>query len=124
MMARPNSRPISKNEPIDDALDDRAHLVDLPAIARDHVHQHLVGALGIVVAGRRRRQGVDRGRQVGEKAPRAGERLLFGIGCVVDRAAAGLDLPAAQFLLAELLASRATTGGPATNIAEDLVMME
>jgi hypothetical protein len=47
---------------------------------------------------------MDGRRQVGEKAPRAGQRLLLGIGCMIDRAAAGLDLPTAQVLLAEILA--------------------
>ena len=44
-----------------------------------------------------------RARQIGEKAPRAGERLLLGIDGVVHRAASRLDLPAAEFLFAQVL---------------------
>ena len=45
----------------------------------------------------------DRRGQIGEEAPRAGERLLLGIDRVIDRAAARLDLPAAELEAVEML---------------------
>ena len=45
---------------VDDGVDDRAHLVDLAAAARHRLHQRVFRALGIVVAGRGRRQIIDR----------------------------------------------------------------
>ena len=89
---------------VDHGVDDRPHLVDLAAVARHRFHQRFLGALRIVLAGKRRRQFVDRRRQIGQEAPGAGERFLFGIDRVIDAAGAGLDFPAAQFLLAEILA--------------------
>ena len=89
---------------VDDGLDDGAHLVDLAAVARHRLHQRFLRALGIVVAGKRRRQFIDRRRQIGQEAPGAGERLLLGIDRMIDAAGAGLDIGAAEFLLGEILA--------------------
>src|SRR5258705_39278 len=89
---------------VDYGVDDRAHLVDLTAAARHRFHQRFLGALGIVSAGNGRRQVIDRRRQVGQKAPGAVERLLFGIDRIIDAAGAGLDVGAAKFLLRQILA--------------------
>ena len=105
MIERPKVLPISKKLPWSTTrLDDRAHLVDLAAVARDRRQQALVAPSGSsshrIVGG----SVVDRGRQIGQEAARAGERFFLGVGRLVDGAGARLDLPAAQLLLVELLA--------------------
>ena len=109
---------------VDDGIDDRPHLVDLAAVARHRLHQGFLGALRIVVARQRRRQLVDRRRQIREKAPGAGKGFLLGIDGMVDAAGAGLDIGAAELLFGQILAEAFTTGGPATNIADSLVITE
>ena len=47
---------------------------------------------------------MDRGGQIREEALGARERFVFRVDGVIDRAAARLDLPAAELLLAEALA--------------------
>ena len=88
---------------VDHRVDDRAHLVDLAAVARHRLHQRFLRALRIVVAGYGRRQLVDRRRQIGEETPGAGEGFLLGIDGMVDAAGAGLDVGAAEFLFCQVL---------------------
>ena len=45
---------------VDDGVDDGTHLVDLTAVARHRLHQGFLRALRIIVAGKRRRQFIDR----------------------------------------------------------------
>ena len=57
---------------VDDRLDDRAHPVDLAAVARDRVEQQLLAPLADRrCAGRAAATLVDRGGQVGQEAPGA-----------------------------------------------------
>lgn len=97
---------LEERAPVDDRLDDRAHLVDLLAVARHRIHQCFVAALRIVGAAQGRRQLVHRGRQVRQEAPRAGEGLFLGVDGMIDRAGAGLDVGAAELLLREVLPQR------------------
>ena len=80
------------------------HLVDLAAVARDHREQHLLAPVGGIGALAPRRHAVDRRRQIRQEAARALERLLLRLHRVVDGAGPALHLPAAQLLLAEVLA--------------------
>ena len=105
MTGRPKFAATSKNEPLSTtALMIGTHLVDLAAVARHRRHQRLLRSFRIVVAGDCRRQLVDRRRQIREKTLRAGERFLLGVDGMIDAAGAGLDIGAAEFLLAEILA--------------------
>ena len=56
------------------------------------------------VARRDRRRLVDARRQVRQEAPGHRHRLLLGLGEVVDRAVAAVDLPAAEVLLGDVVA--------------------
>ena len=89
---------------VHDGVDDGAHLVDLPAIARHCRQQGFFQAFGIVVARKRRRQFIDRLRQVRQEAPRAGKSFLLGLHRLIDAAGARLNIRPAEFLLAKVLA--------------------
>ena len=95
---------LEERSAIHDAFDDRAHLVDLPGVARHDVAQPRLAALGVVGLGPPRGQVVDRGRQIGEEAARAGEGVLLRVDGAVHRARPELDPPPAQLVLGELLA--------------------
>ena len=47
---------------------------------------------------------MDRRGKVGEEAPRGGKGVCFALDDIVDRAVLPLDLPAAEFLLGDILA--------------------
>ena len=89
---------------VDDCVDDGAHLVDLAPVARDDAEQALLAPVGRIAALGPRRDAVDRRRQVGQEAAGAGERLLLGVDGMIDGAGPALHLPAAELLLAQVLA--------------------
>ena len=110
---------------VDDGVDDRAHLVDLAAIARHRLHQRFLRALRIVGAGQssaagRRPTTADRTgnawrvRTPPPRCRRHRRRRRRGSGY------RRRQVPACV----RSWPSRFTTGGPATNIAEFLVMTE
>jgi hypothetical protein len=99
--------------PVDHGFDDRAHLVDPAALARDHLKEELLAPFGVVGRLAARRDLVNRWREVREKTPGGGKGFLLAVGRMVDGAAAGLDFPAAQFEPVELLlAERVDHRGP------------
>ena len=71
---------------IDDALEDRPHVVDLAPVARHRLDQERLAPRRVVGRRDARRQLVDRGGQIGEEAPRAREGFLLARHHVVDRA--------------------------------------
>ena len=89
---------------VDHGVDDRPHLVDLAAVARDDGEQRLLAPVGRIDALAPRGHAVDRGGQVGQEAARALERLLLRLHRVIDGAGPALHLPAAELLLVERLA--------------------
>src|SRR5438270_248601 len=68
------------------------------------VHQGTLVWLMAAMARTPRRHAMHRGGQIRQEAARALERLLLGLHRVVDGACPALDLPAAQLLLAQVLA--------------------
>ena len=105
MIERPNNRAqFEERALVHQRLDDAAHVIGLLLDPRDRGDQRFLAPVRIVPATRPRRQVVDRTRQVGQEAAGGVERFLLGIHRVVHRAAAELDLPAAQLLLGARLA--------------------
>ena len=84
-------------------LDDRAHAVDLAAVARDRPDEPFLAPRRVVVGRAARGQLVHRPGQVGEEAGGVGERFRLGIDHRVDRADAGVHVGAAEFLLVDRL---------------------
>ena len=75
------------------------------ALARDQREQLLLAAVGgIGGSSAHRRRLVDARRQVRQEAARLRHRLLLGLGEVVDRAVAAVDVPAAEVLLGDVVA--------------------
>ena len=104
--ATPAAPDLREGVAVDERVDDRPDLVDLPPVAGDRVDQPVVAALRIVALGlRRARRCVEhRRRQIREEASRQRERVLFVGDDIVDDTVAAVDGAAAETLLVDLLA--------------------
>ncbi len=84
--------------------DGAAHVEGGGALAWHDGEQLVVAPVDGIVGGQDGGRLVDAGGQVGEEALGLGERLLLGLGQVVDRAVAAVDAPVAEILLGDVVA--------------------
>jgi hypothetical protein len=106
---------LEERAPVDDRVDDVAHLVDPPGVAGNRVDEPALTALGVVGRLGPGWRVVDRPGEIGEERTRPRKGVVLGVDHVVDGAVAALDPAAAELLFVDVLTRRATTGGPATN---------
>ena len=107
LVGTPQRADLEPRAAVDEELDHPAHVERRRPLARDDRQQLLVAAVRrITRSAADRRRLVDAGGQVREEALRHRHRLLLGLGEVVHRAVAAVDLPAAEVLLGDVVAHR------------------
>ncbi len=96
---------------VENELQDAAHVVDAAPVARHDAQKFLFRALGVVVAGHRRRQLPDVRGEITQEAAHERARFLLVCGDAVDDTAAFVHVGSAELFLALLFSEGAFDDG-------------